>query len=332
MTQTRIPLKWLLFLPVFTYTSSYCYLAYYHGRFFIFNTVVHEDGKYTLWQSIFYASHLLGHLPVHTMLAFLFSGWYCSLTGCRAHWPARVVCRLAAALIVFLAISCALSLGIFGYEDTRDFLLMRKQGVEIYEQGGAWNLHLPSSMLLFALIPIYIYVVNKASGHSLRLAPDGAFYIGLALGMLLSFTVCVNAAVAGPFTYVWTAPRYLAHSVRELLTFPLTYFPIPLYVILRCDSKNARRGPSPGIRKLNWLMAVFFVLFLSGLCYQSWVSLEAGIGKMAQKPPFARGGELGIPYLLASHYFEHVLESIYFTLLSLWLYGMTGRHIPNSTH
>ncbi len=35
-------LKLLIILPVATYIISYMYLAYYHGKISIFNTIVHE--------------------------------------------------------------------------------------------------------------------------------------------------------------------------------------------------------------------------------------------------------------------------------------------------
>ena len=50
-----------------------------------------------------------------------------------------------------------------------------------------------------------------------------------------------------------------------------------------------------------------------------------GIGELAQKPPFARTGALGVPYLLASHNFEHVLDTIYFTLVTLLLWSIAPR-------
>ena len=78
-------------------------------------------------------------------------------------------------------------------------------------------------------------------------------------------------------------------------------------------------------RKLYQLAAVLTVLFLLGLFYQSYISLAAGIGELAQKPYFAKNGKLGIPYLLASHYFEHFLDTVYFTLLCLVLYSYTGQ-------
>ena len=76
-----INLRILIIMPIVTYVISYLYLAYYHGKILVFNTIVHEGGTYTLLQDIFYASHFLGHIPVHTMIAFLFIGSYLCLSG-----------------------------------------------------------------------------------------------------------------------------------------------------------------------------------------------------------------------------------------------------------
>ena len=67
------------------------------------------------------------------------------------------------------------------------------------------------------------------------------------------------------------------------------------------------------------MLLVFSLMAIIGVVYQISASLMAGIGDIAQKPSFAHGGKLTIPYLLASHYFEHVLDSIFFTLLTLFL-------------
>ena len=66
-------------------------------------------------------------------------------------------------------------------------------------------------------------------------------------------------------------------------------------------------------------MGVAAVLFLVGFVYQVVISLANDVGSLAQRPDFAKGGELSIAYLLASHYFEHVLDSLFFALLTLLL-------------
>ena len=104
----------LIAIPLCTYLVSYLYLAYYHGKVWLFNTTVHEGGTYTLLQTMFYVSHFLGHIPVYTILAFLFTGTYLCLTGSyRREWPRKQTCLTLLILVIFLVVSFALSLVIF---------------------------------------------------------------------------------------------------------------------------------------------------------------------------------------------------------------------------
>ena len=55
------------------------------------------------------------------------------------------------------------------------------------------------------------------------------------------------------------------------------------------------------------------------LVYAIVVPLGAGIDGLTQRPDFAHEGRLSIAYLLASHSFEHVLDTLFLALLSLLL-------------
>ncbi len=326
-----INLKLLIYLPIFTYVVSYLYLAYYHQKFLVFNTIVHESGKYTLLEEMFYASHFLGHIPVHTMLAFFFIGVYLCLTGFRFRTQRRKKTRMLFILLAGLLISSFfVSAVVFGYEDTFAFMVQQKQGVGIYAKGGAWNLHLPSSMLLFLLIPVYIYIVKRIFGRSIDPNLSGLLYMSLGAIFFFLFTQLLNGSIADTFILIWANPRYLAHSVRELLTFPVTYFPIPLYFILRGEKKVGASVKGVPSRNFKYFIAGLAVVFLLALLYQSYVPLAEGIGNLAQKPDFAKGGNLGVPYLLASHYFEHFIGTVYFTLLCLLLYGFAMNKVDKS--
>lgn len=328
MFRTKNPRPYLLLcLPLLVYILSYLYLAWYHGEIFIFNTIVHEGGTYTLLLDIFYASHFLGHVPVHTMLALVFMGSYFAFTGYpHPSYTNKKMAILAGSLVFFLVGSFVLSLAVFGSKDTIDFIAQRKQqATGMYVQGGSWNLHLPSSQLLFLFVPVYVFVILKIFKRGVRLKRKGLYWIASGGILFFFFTFAFNLGNLIPIISVWNDPRYLAHSVRELMTFPLIYFPLPLYFILENDKEQSRgkennHGYKPGI--FIMVLAAFFLLCLF---YQSWRSLSAGIGGMAQKPSFARGGTLGIPYLFSSHYFEHFLDTVYFTLLCLIFYGLAGR-------
>ncbi|MFC1667482.1 hypothetical protein ACFL0P_06465 [Candidatus Omnitrophota bacterium] len=323
LNNTKPNPRLLIFLPLVTYIISYFYLAYYHGNFFIFNTIVHEGGKYTLLQTMFYASHFLGHIPVCTVLAFFFVGIYLCLTKTDLELSfSKKIWSIAILLILLLVFSAYVSLHVFGYEDTVSFIGQKKQSVVRYEEGGNWKLSLPSTIMLFFLIPVYIYIIRKIFNRNIEFNSRGVFYIFLALALFFLYTFLFNRNISDAFLEVWKDPRYLAHSVREALTFPLTYFPILMYFILNNEKKDSGSRRDKQHRNFKYLIVFLGLIFTLGLFYQSYIPLTKGIGSLAQKPGFAKGGKLGISYLLASHYFEHFLDTIYFALLCLLLHGL----------
>ncbi|MBI5058199.1 hypothetical protein HZB60_00280 [candidate division KSB1 bacterium] len=310
----------LLWTAALTYTLSYLYLAIYHGRIWLGFTVVHEGGTLTFLQSVFYASHFLGHIPSLTVIAFLFTG----ALRCWSPAPSEAVVatpRRYAWLTVSWVIACLLlSFVLFGRDDTLSYLVQLRQGVHRIEAGGSWLLHTPSTLLLFPFCLLYLFATEwllTAAVPRLTLR-GGSLYIAAALLFLIISAIVVPRPVSTLYS-VWSDPRYLAHSVRELATFPLTFFPLPLYFLHR----RREPGNTTSVRdSRRWkLLALCLALFGVGLVYQVQHSLSAGVSEIAQHPAFAGSAGLSIPYLLASHYFEHVLDTVYFTLVSLWIYS-----------
>ncbi|RPH94222.1 hypothetical protein EHM69_07955 [candidate division KSB1 bacterium] len=301
-------------MPVIVYLLSYLYLAFYHGKVWLFGTIVHEGGTYTLLQTVFYASHFLGHIPSLTVIAFLFTGF------CLRFFapPERqfAVHRLWIALAGFLTVCTAGSFVFFGTADTVDFILQQKQGINNPVQGGSWNLHLPSTLSLFFFMPVYLFCAAAVFRKPLANFRNGARFIAAAAMLVPIITVLFNRGSAAPLWEVWTDARYLAHSVRELATFPLTYFPIPLYFFFRQSIQSNTNTNTP--RNAVYVV-IAAVLFAALFLYQVIIPLGAGIGQLAYKPTFAENGELHVLYLLTSHYFEHVLDTVYFTLVCLLL-------------
>lgn len=318
---TSFALRILLYVPAAVYAASYAYLAVYHGRLNLFPVVIHEGGTFTLWETALYASHFLGHIPVHIVAALLLLGAHWSFSGPPARVPRRSLSprRPGLWLFVFLSCSVMLSLYHFGAEDTMAYVLQQKQGVDNYVPGGSWNLHLGSTVMLFMMIPLYVLFVRVLFRRPVEWSCSGWTWAGAALLLMLVSTALANGELVRPFVVAWTDPRYLAHSVRELATFPLICFPLPLYFLLRDEGQSADppdlKAQDVPLRFLAALLLVFAV----ALAYQVLIPLQAGIGDLAQKPGFAKGGTLPILYLLASHYFEHFLDTVFFTLFTLWL-------------
>ena len=165
----------VLLIPALTYLLSYVYLAVYHHRWNLWSTVVHESGRYTLLENTFYASHFFGHLPVVVTAALLFAGsWLCMAPPGSVEASGRVRAVLAGSLALLLLVSAAISIAHFGGEDTLSFLLQRKQQPELYVEGGSWNLHLPSTMLQFLLIPVVVWLGRRSSARR-SCGPVGAW-------------------------------------------------------------------------------------------------------------------------------------------------------------
>jgi hypothetical protein len=313
----------LLAIPVTAYALSYLYLAAYHGSWNLLHTVIHESGRYTLLETTLYASHFLGHVPVLVVLILMFVGVCRTLSPQPAVAPAgRSTAAAAVALLVLVVVSALISVWHFGAEDTIAYVTQQRQRAVGYERGGSWNLHLPSTVLLFALVPPYVALIRTLLGRGVEGSRRGLGLIVAAGSLTVLITWVVNGGVAGVVAHVWSEPRYLAHSVRELATFPVTYFPVALAPLLAVEPDGRWRRPP---RALVVVLAVLGLLFMVGLIYQSAVALGHDIGALAQQPDFARGGRLSIAYLLASHCFEHVLDSLFFALGCVVVAGLVGR-------
>lgn len=315
----------LLLVPLGTYIVSYVCLALYHRKVFLFDTVIHEGGAYSLLQTVLYASHFLGHVPVHTVYALIFTGTYlCLADPSKAGDEASHLRRSATALGLFISAAIVVSLAWFGMDDTLAFVLQEKQNMTVSTRGGSWNLHLPSTMLMPLAIPCYLMVHMHLFHVPTAVSRQGVVLVGAGFILLILLTMLFNGASLHPLLSTWTDPRYLAHSVRECATFPLVYFPLPLYIFFR---KKAGKGTPDhgGFPAKAWpASAVLALLFIALLAYQAAAALGAGIGTMAQKPGFAGGSALPVYYLIASHYFEHVLDTVYFTLLCVVLFNLQG--------
>jgi hypothetical protein len=311
-------------VPFLTYAISYIYLAIYHKQFWLFNTIVHESGKYTLFETTFYASHFLGHIPMLLVLSFLLVGTYMCLAPQTEHTTQHPVGRIGAYMGLLLVASVLLSLWLFGSEDTWAFISQQEQNPTTYVQGGSWNLHLPSSLLLFFFMPIYLIVVRSLLHRPNVWSRNGIQYSAIFLAALFIGTAIFNHSfnVIAIVLQVCQDPRYLAHGVREMATFPLTFFPLALFLIMR--KSNALKNISAVFPKRLLLICV--VLFVLGMVYQVVLPLQVGIDELAQKPDFAPQGKLGILYLLSSHYFEHVLDTLFFALVSWFMYALMVRY------
>ena len=299
----------LLFIPITAYLVSYLYLAHYHGDIFIWNNIIHESGKLTFYQTFFYSSHFLGHLNVHISLSFLFVGYYITFSKIVIYRSQAI--KYLILTVLFLLIAFAHAIVVFGTENTFEYIFQKRQGEFALNGTGSWNLHLVSTTSLVFIVPLYLYLLRRLFKQSVYFNNSGISLIASGIFLILAYTYFVNFDVASIIVSVWKDDRYLAHSVREIATFTITYFPLCYYLFAQYESDNISKPPS------RFLISMLLLVTLAILVYQAYYPLTTGIENLSQQPQFTRGRPLSIPYLLASHYFEHFIDSIFFVLFSM---------------
>lgn len=315
---------WLLSVPLATYVASYMYLALFHSKFWLWNTVVHEGGTLTLFQTTFYASHFLGHIPSLTIIAFLLASWYKVLTPHEKRY--RISMKWLSVAFAFTVFCFIYSLWQFGQQETLSYLLLNQQSVTRSELGGSYLLHLPSTLTLVILTPLFLAFFAYIFRRQIYWQTTHLKSITVTTLFALTFAFLITLGSPTAILHALTDPRYLAHSVREVATFPLTFFPLPIALWLASQSPAKRSLSLTPRRPLLILTALALPLLL----IQIWVPLSIGISDLAQKPSFSEG-PLSISYLLASHYFEHVLDSMFFTFLCLAIIPLRGIKVTNSS-
>jgi len=304
----------LLAVPLLTYAVSYFYMALFHNQWWLWNAVVHESGKLTLLATALYASHFLGHFPSLMIIAVLLTAWLRVLTPDTP--PARCDTRWLGAAFVFVALCFVGSVWYFGWNDTLDYLFLRKQSDVRNEPGGSFLLHLPSTLSLVILLPLYLATALWAFGKRIVWRPREAVVVVAATICALLVALLTSGSVSS-IAHALTDPRYLAHSARELATFPLTFFPIPLALWFG-RLANGEIGTSA-----KWWLLSLAALSVPLLAYQVWLPLQVGVSELAQQPGFSTE-PLPLGYLWSAHNYEHVLDTAFFSLICLSLYGLRG--------
>jgi hypothetical protein len=255
-------------------------------------------------------------------VALLLVGAYRSLSSSPPAASARELVVAVIGLALVVGGSLALSAAHWGAAETWEFVAQQRQRPDLLVSGGSWLLHLPSTISLVLGLPLYVLANLWFFRRRAVLSSSGAVLFVLGV---LSIIVATAITVPDPVTTttaVFCDPRYLGHSVRELATFSLTYFPIPLawWLFVSPDGNGSRWSP-----RLLTATAATAGLFTIALAYQVVVPLEHGVGELAQSPEFAHGGRLSIGYLLASHFFEHFLDTLFFALLCVILAATPSR-------
>lgn len=223
----------------------------------------------------------------------------------------RYAVSLLLAAAAFLAASFFASWQLAGWERTIDYLCQRIERDGALSTGGNWN------QLQLSNVPIGLGIL----GVALLLAPERgrtnpAACAALGLAAALSATL---TALTWPGWEAFANPRWLAHSLRELATYPLTGVPIALAAVVLVE-QALTASPRWLIRLRAAPLALLAVAAAIALAELAMLG-GADVRALAQRPAFAPNG-LAIAYLLASHVFEHFLDFAFFAILAAGVYAL----------
>jgi hypothetical protein len=303
---------------------AYAYLAFWHRTPLLWNILIHENGRLTLGDSIFYFDHFLGCVPMIVTFSLCIAGGLSvgKTSSYKSNYSrsGKIAAFLLIASILLVVASFAASIHTVGWDRTLDYALQRIERDGVLSKGGNWNQQLLSN------IPIALGAVGLSSAFSVfitkqpQLKKDkwpvpGVTYIILALVITL-----VISAFTFPGWQAFINPRWVAHSIREMATYPLTGIPIGVtagIIVDRLVCKCDRYQVTPRKSSIALIIAGLIILAVQ-LAYLNNVDILA----IAQKPAFAEEG-LSIAYLLFSHVFEHLLDFLLVAMLTGGLYSLT---------
>jgi hypothetical protein len=317
----------LLAMPLLYGLAAYIYLAFWHGKPWLLTTLIHENGRLTLAGSLFYFDHFLACVPMILFFALCAAGGF----ALGAPLPESVAPARARFLAVNMLLPVPLYLGVIfmaswqvaGWQRTLDYSLQSIERDGVLSPGGSWN------QLQLSNIPIGLGTIAAAfalgrSWSGAQHEPPGRLVRAGRVFLVVAFAVAVGLSLLWwPGWEAFLNPRWLAHSVREHATYPLTAIPIALACILATHAYVIRQtgGSTAFTLRMPLLALVLLGLGVALLAGQLLVLRRTDVLAIAQKPAFAPEG-LSVGYLLASHVFEHFLDFVFIAPLSAGLYAL----------
>ena len=313
----------LLMPPVVYFAISYAYVAWWHKKLFLWDTLIHENGRLTLLGSLFYFDHFLACVPMVTLFALSTAGGAVLTSrlpsGIGASGAAFLAALLLAAAVLLVAAAFFASVFTVGRQRTLDYAFQRIERDGIASKGGSWNqLQLSNIPIALGTVGVAAALINSAgtaeANKHLDLVPAGIACLGVAAMLSVTLTAVNWCGWRAFFN-----PRWLAHSVREIATFPLTGIPIALGSVL--ITENWISGIYLWRIEPRFLSLILFGMSVALFGTQLILLMRVNVLAMAQKPQFAGDG-FSVPYLLCAHVFEHFLDFVLIVPMTGGIYAL----------
>ncbi|MBI4681746.1 MAG: hypothetical protein HY757_01380 [Nitrospirae bacterium] len=318
-------------IPLLLLISAYFYMTTFYHKLWLFNTIVHENGKYTLLEVIFYFKHFNWEMPIKILYAVFIVGIFYYYGNPLADKrkvtkqsnPSTWILISLISVLTIIAVTTASNIIQDGYKETAlGFFQHKTADARPPEFGSHWRNHFLSNIVLFSAsaIVVLLYRIIFCNGMWKR----RKFYYLLPFSIVLFVTLTfIYGFTMDPFIN----PSYLGHQLREIFGTDLSITMLLatgllIYMEGRFDSRketNKIKNKEKGIiaRHLAVLIipavlpAVYLILKVLSLDVSGEI---ASIGKTAN---------WSVLDLFAWHFFEHSLDYLLVCSLVCFLYLLT---------
>jgi hypothetical protein len=323
-----IPLIICIFIPSLLLVGAYIRMAIFHGRLWLFDTIVHENGRYTLLEVIFYFRHFCWEMPMKALYsmfivgAFLYYGKPVSGTK-ETHTviPSRLILLSGLAVFLLVSISIIMTIKDTGFRETMLGLLQyRTSELKPPDFGSHWRNHLLSNVVLFSASALFIlyYRLNCYSGQWMKRQFSSFMPLSLGLFVLLTF-------VFGLTTDPFKTPSYIGHQLREIFG---TDIPITMLItigVMICLERKYDKGCIKNNESMENSPASYIqhIIVWSIFTFIPTFFLIAKVLTFDFSDEIERlGGTEGWSTMdiFAWHFYEHFLDYLFVISLVVFLY------------
>ncbi len=321
--------KTIFIVPPILLIGAYVKMAFFYQTPWLFNTIVHENGKYTLFETIFYFSHfnweMLGKAVYSLLLVgvFYFYGNRQTGGGNRTAVPQSRIWIGGLLVFIIFALTIVMTIRKIGLNETMyGFLQFRTSEIKPLLFGSHWRNHFLSNIVLFSASAflVLLYRVTCCGGWVKRRFMY-LFYVSWGIFILLTIFF-------GFTDDSFKTPSYLGHQLREIFGTDLSItMLLAISVLIRLERKydkgNTTADNEPiqcnsAPHLLGWIIPV---VLISAFIVFSVLSLDIS-REMSKLPGAKKWSALDI---FAWHFYEHSLDYAFVVSLVYFLYLLTLR-------
>jgi hypothetical protein len=322
MIAGRIHLAVCLGVPIGLLAAGYGWLAIDHGTLNLWNVVVHESGRYTLEETIFFFGHFLREIPVDLAYALFLATSFASSassSGNAVHnsrtLTAAFTAITTAAAIAMAALALTVASAQHGLAHALDDLFQFRTRDDLFAYGSHWHFHWLSTIWFGVTAMLFVpFSTAVFSGNAGEPLP-----IHSVVKWLPWMYVAVLTLLFGLSLAIFTDIRYAGHQAREIITHgPITALlgigSLNIFSVLLLRRRRLSAIGSASILRIvhdRWIAVVLFFAIPLYLVIITWSGDAMAAGQ----------SEHGLAAMVGGHVFEHVLDYVFVALMTVSIYG-----------